>query len=222
MKRMLLSLTLLLTMVSMSFGQKKISEGTITYEVEWQLPAQMQAYAAMFPKEVQVYFKGDSASWKNENPMSTTTTITNAKAEFTRLLLDVPMMGKKFSVTFTPADVENMRDKMPEYVITPGTESKTLAGYKVLKHAMTEKRSNTSSEAWFTKDIEVPQNSFTQFFDTQYGFPVEFSSFTQGVGIKARVKEVKAGPVPADAFRAGPEYEVMTVEELMQIQGGGR
>ncbi len=222
MKRILLSLTLLLTMVSMSFGQKKISEGTITYEVEWQLPAQMQAYAAMFPKEVQVYFKGDSASWKNENPMSTTTTITNAKAEFTRLLLDVPMMGKKFSVTFTPADVENMRDKMPEYVITPGTESKTLAGYKVLKHSMTEKRSNTSSEAWFTKDIQVPQNSFTQFFDTQYGFPVEFSSFTQGVGIKARVKEVKAGPVPADAFRAGPEYEVMTVEELMQIQGGGR
>lgn len=221
MKRIFLSLTLLL-IAGISFGQKKIAEGTITYEVEWQLPEQMKAYMAMFPKEVKVYFKGDSASWKNENPMSTTTTITNARTEYTRLLLDVPMMKKKFSVTFTPADVENMKDKMPEYAITPGTETKTLAGFKVLKHAMTEKRSNTTSEAWFTTDIDVPQNSFTQFFDTKYGFPVEFSSFTQGVGIKAKVKEVKAGPVPADAFKTGPDYEVLTVDELMQLQGGGR
>lgn len=221
MKKILFSLALLLT-ASLSFAQKKIGEGTITYEVEWQLPQQMQAYSAMFPKEVKVYFKGDSASWKNENQMSTTTTITNAKAEYTRLLLDVPMMGKKFSVTFTPADVENMKDKMPEYTITPGTETKTLSGFTVVKHAMSEKKTGTNSDAWFTKDIEVAQNSFTQFFDTKYGFPVEFSSFTNGVGIKAKVKEVKAETVPAGVFSTGPDYEVMSVEQLMQIQGGGR
>jgi hypothetical protein len=221
MKRVFLSLALLL-IATITFGQKKITEGTITYEVEWQLPEQMQAYAAMFPTEVKVFFKGDSASWKNENPMSTTTTITNVRAEFTRLLLDVPMMGKKFVVTFTPADVENMKDKMPEYSIIPGTETRTSAGFKVLKHTMTEKRTNTNSEAWFTKDIEVPQNSFTQFFDGKYGFPVEFTSFTQGVGIKAKVKEVKAGAVPTDAFKTGPDYEVMTVDELIQLQSGGR
>lgn len=219
MKKLVFCLALLLT-ASVTFAQKKIAEGTVSYEIEWQLPEQLQPYSAMFPKEVKVFFKGDSASWKNENQMSTTTTITNARAEFTRLLLDIPMMGKKYVVTFTPADVENMKDKMPEYSITPGTESKTVAGLKVVKHSITEKKSNTTSEAWFTKDVEVAQNSFTQFFDTKYGFPVEFNSFINGVGIKAKVKEVKAEPIPAGVFSTGADYEVMSVEQLMQMQGG--
>lgn len=221
MKRVLFCLALIVS-GSLLFAQNKISEGTITYEVEWKLPEQMQAYAAMFPKEVKVYFKGDSASWKNENQMSSTTTITNVKAEFTRLLIDIPMMGKKYSVTLTPADVEMMQDKMPEFSLTEGTETKTISGYNAKKYAVEEKKSGTKSDAWFTKDVEISQNSFNQFFDAKYGFPVEFNTFANGLGIKAKVKEVKQGTVPAGVFSAGKDYETMSFEQLMQLQGGGR
>ncbi|HEY1024227.1 MAG TPA: hypothetical protein VGE26_03625 [Sphingobacteriaceae bacterium] len=219
MKRLFLCLALIVS-GSLVFAQNKISEGTITYDVEWQLPEQMQPYAAMFPKEVKVFFQGDSASWKNENQMSATTTITNVKAEFTRLLLDIPMMGKKFAVTFTPADVEKMADKMPEFVLTEGTETKTIAGYNAKKYSAEEKKSGSKSEAWFTKEVEIPQNSFNQFFDAKYGFPVEFNTFANGLGLKAKVKEVKAGAVPAGVFSTGKDYETMSLEQLMQMQGG--
>lgn len=198
----------------------KIAEGTIIYTVEWKLPEQMQAMASSFPKELTVYFKGDSSSLKTKSPMYSTTNILNVSKEYERLLIDIPMMGKKYSVLFSPADQERMQANLPELVLKAGTETKIIAGYKVLKHDVNEKKSNQNSEAWFTKDVEVTPNALSRFFDKNYGFPVEFVSFTNGLSVKAVVKEIKAGTVPAGSFSASKDFEEISLEQLMQLQGG--
>lgn len=200
---------------------KKLSEGTLIYSVEWKLPEQMQAMASNFPTELKVFFKGDSSSLKTESAMYSSTNITNLSKEYERLLLDIPMMNKKFSVIFSPADQDKMAANMPELALKAGTETKTVAGYNATKYDVTEKKSNQTSTAWFTKDLDVStQNPLTRFYDKSYGFPVEFTSYMSGLSVKATLKEVKPEAVPAGSFSASKEYEEITFEQLMQMQGG--
>jgi hypothetical protein len=223
MKKIILSLALLLVGTGM-YAQSlsgKVNEGTIIYSVEWKLPEQMQAMASSMPTELTIYFKGDSSSLKSESAMYSSTNILNTSKEYERLLLDVPMMGKKFSVLFTPADQEKMAINMPNLTVKEGTETKTIAGFKALKHDVNESKSNENSEAWFTKDIEITQNSLSRFFNKSYGVPLEFISYMNGISVKATLKEVKAGTVPAGSFSASKDFEEITLEQLMQMQGGG-
>lgn len=222
MKRIYFSAILLFT-GALVFAQKpvnKIAEGKITYSVEWQLPEQMKPMAANFPTELTVFFKGDSASLKTESQMYTSTSIVNTNKEYERMLLDIPMMGKKFSVIFTPADQEKIEDKLPELTLKAGTETKEIAGYKAQKYEVNEKKTNQNFVAWFTKDIEVTPNTLSRFYDKSYGFPLEFSSFMNGITIKAKVKEVIPGPVPAGSFSATSDFEEITLDQLMQMSGG--
>ncbi len=201
--------------------QKKLSEGTLTYAVEWNLPEQMKAMASSFPTEIKVYFKGDSSSLKTGSQMYSSTNITNLSKEYERLLLDIPMMNKKFSVIFTPADQDKIAANSPDLAFKAGTETKTVAGYNATKYEVTEKKSSQNSTAWFTKDVEVStQNPLTRYFDKGLGFPVEFTSYMNGLSVKATLKEVKTEAVPAGSFSASKDHEEITFEQLMQMQGG--
>ncbi len=222
MKKIILSFALLLSSAVL-FAQaqpKKITEGTITYSVEWELPENMQAMAANLPTELNVYFKGDSASMKSESQMYSSTSIVNTSKEYERMLLDIPMMGKKFSVIFTPADQEKMQDKLPELALKSADGAKEIVGYKAQKYEVNEKKTNQTFEAWFTKDIEITPNSLSRFYDRSYGVPLEFHSFMNGITVKAKVKEIKPGKVPAGSFTAGNDYEEITFDQLMQMSGG--
>lgn len=223
MKKILFSISFIL-FTAVAFAQSansgKINEGIIIYTVEWKLPQQMQAMAANFPKELTVYFKGDSSSLKTQSPMYSSTNILNLKKDYERLLLDIPMAGKKISVRFTPEDQDQMQANMPELTSKPGSETKTIAGYTALKYEMTEKKSNQNFEAWFTKDTEIIPNSLSRFFDQSLGFPLEFTTFMNGLSLKALVKEIKSATVPAGSFSASADYEEMTFQQLMQMQRG--
>ena len=112
MKKIILSASFAL-MATLGFSQKKIAEGSITYQVQYDLPANMQQMKAMFPDEIKVYFKGDSSSSRNKTGMASTNFIMNPKTEFQRLLLDIPRMNKKLSVRFTPDEIETMKESFP-------------------------------------------------------------------------------------------------------------
>jgi len=222
MKKIILSIVLIFITTGI-FAQlanpDKIKEGLIVYNVDWEVPEQMQALKANLPKELKVYFKGDSSCLKTESAMYKSTNILNLNKEYERLLLDIPMLGKKLSVIFSPADRDKIRANMPDLSIRAGSETKTIAGYKALKHNVTEKKSNQTSEAWFTKDAEITPNSLSRFFDKNLGLPLEFTSYMNGLSLKAVVKEIQRVPVPAGSFTATKDFEEITLDDLMQMQG---
>lgn len=222
MKRLIFTAAMLLMGAGVfAQGGKKLSEGTLTYAVEWKLPESLQAMASNFPTELKVYFKGDSSSLKTESAMYSSTNIMNLSKEYERLLLDIPMMNKKFSVVFTPADQDKIAANMPDLLVKAGTETKTVSGYNATKHDVTEKKSNQLSTAWFTKDVEIStQNPLTRYYNKSYGFPVEFTTYMNGISVKATLKEVNTAAVPAGSFSAGKGYEEITFEQLTQLQGG--
>jgi len=222
MKKTFLSLLFVACSIGV-FAQNKIDEGSLTYAVQWTLPPNAPAQmASMLPTEMKVVFKGDSSATLATSKMSSSSTILNPKTEYARLLLDIPMMSKKFSIVFTPADQEEMKAQFPEYELTPGTESKTITGYKAQKYVVKDKKSGSTFDAWFTKDIDVVQNSLSNLFDRSYGFPLEFNTVQNGMGIKAVVKEVKTEKVPAGSFSATGDYEEITFDQLKSMMQGGR
>jgi hypothetical protein len=221
MKKILLGAALV-ALSSLTFAQKKINEGSITYKVEYDVPANMQMMKAMMPDEIKVYFKGDSTSMINKSPMVSSVFIMNAKTESQRLLLDIPMMSKKYSVRFTPDEIETMKENFPQLSFSEAGQKKAIASFAGTTYTVTDKKSGQSSEVVFTKDVDIPVNSLTQYFDKNYGVPLAFQSIQQGMKVKATVKEIKEEKVPAGSFSAGKDYEEITYKELQGMMPGKR
>lgn len=208
---------------SLTFAQKKVTEGSITYSVKWTLPPNAPPQmSAMLPPELTVLFKGDSSATISKSQITSSSTILNPKTEYARLLLDIPMMSKKYSVVFTPADQEEMKEYWPQFEISESAETKTMASYTARKYTVKDKKSGQTFDAWFTKDVEIVANSLSQFFDKSYGFPLEFNTVQNGMGLKATVKEVKQEKVAAGTFSASKDYEEITFEQLKSMMQGAR
>ncbi len=219
MKKILTLAIVLVALVNVN-AQQKITEGIVVYTLSWNVPEQAQGMAASLPTEVQVYFKGDSSSMKMESQFFSSQSILNTKKEYERLLLDIPMMSKKYSVVFTPADQETLADKYPQMNLKPSTESKVINGYKATKFEVSESKTNTTFDVWFTKDVDIVANPLSRFYEPSYGFPLEFTSFQNGMSVKASVKEIRKTNVPAGMFSASKDYEEMSLTQLMQLRGG--
>lgn len=216
MKKFVFGLSLVLVGLS-TLAQEKINEGIVVYSLAWDVPPQAQAMASSLPTELAVYFKGDSSSMKIESQFFSSKSILNMAKEYERLLLDIPMAGKKYSVIFTPADQEKMLDVMPQMELKASTETKSILGYQALKYEVSESKTGKNFTAWFTKDISVTANPMSRFYEASYGFPLEFLSFQNGMPVKASVKEIKKVAVPAGSFGADKDYEEITYDQLMQM-----
>ena len=205
-----------------SFAQKIISEGVITYKVEWMPPPAAQQMASMFPKELQVQFRADSSAVDTKTNFFSNRVIMNEKTEYLRLLVDMSMANKKYSVIFTPDDREQMQERSPEFETTATTETKLISGYQAVKYKVKEKKSGQTFDAWFTKDIRVVDNPLTAFYDKNLGVPLDFQSAASGMPVKATVISINESKVPAGIFGASKEYQEITFAELMGMMGGGR
>lgn len=218
MKKFIAGLSFVLVTIS-SFAQEKINEGIVVYSLEWDVPPQAQAMASSLPSELNVYFKGDSSSMKIESQFFSSKSILNTAKEYERLLLDIPMAGKKYSVIFTPADQEKMLDQMPQMELKASAETKTILGYQAKKYEVNESKTGKNFTAWFTKEVSITANPMSRFYEASFGFPLEFLSFQNGIPVKATVKEIKKVSVPAGSFGADKDYEEISYSQLMQMSG---
>ena len=159
--RKIILITAFAILATLAFAQKKIEEGSITYQVKYELPDNMRQMKSMFPEVIKVYFKGDLSSSQSKTGMATSNFIMNPKTEFQRLLLDIPMMGKKYSVRFTPDEIETIKENLPDFSFEEGAGTKTIASYTGKKYTVTEENSGETSQAVFTKEIVIPANSLT-------------------------------------------------------------
>ncbi|MGZ3810757.1 MAG: DUF4412 domain-containing protein [Mucilaginibacter sp.] len=200
-------------------AQKKISEGTITYTVSFELPADKQQFAAMLPKEITGYFRGDSTATTMQQGPATIKGIQVYKTNYQSMLIDVPVANKKIAVVLTPADIEQIESTNPNLTFANGTETQTIAGYKCKKVTATDGKSGAKYDIWITNDIDIAPNSLSHLVSTLGGVPVKFVTFSQGIKINAEIKEVKETTVPIGFFTATKEYESMSLEDLKAMSG---
>ena len=190
-------------------------EGSITYDLQYQLPDSLRKYLLYLPKTAKVYFKGDSAVSIQQMNDESTTIITHKPDNFMRVLL--ASREKKYVIDYNKADQDEESPAKLGYSYEPGIDTQTIAGHKALKYTLTNKVTGEIDEAWFSKDISLVPNSLTMAFDTTKGFPLSFTTNSNGMVIRTNVKAIKFEAVPAGIFSAPAGYEKLTPKQLREM-----
>jgi hypothetical protein len=213
-KKTLLFLVIVLALFS-SCSHKKVVQGSISYDIEYQLPDSLHKYLLYLPKSAKVFFKGDSAVSIQQMNDESTTIITYKPTDFMRVLL--ASSAKKYVIDYNKTDQAEEVPARLGYNYTTGTESRTIAGHKALKYELRDKVTGETAEAWFTKEVAVIPNSLTMSFDTTKGVPLAFTTNHNGMVIKTTVKEIKFEPVPASIFSTPAGYQPLTPKQLRDM-----
>jgi len=206
---------ILLTSLLYSCSHKKVIEGSITYELEYKLPDSLKRFAIYLPKTAKVYFKGDSAVSIQQMNEESTTIITHKPTNFMRVLLT--SRDKKIVIDYSKADQEEESPAKLGYSYVASVDTQTIAHHKALKYVLTNKVTGETDEAWFTKAIHLPPNSLTATLDTAKGFPLSFTTSTNGLWTKTSVKEIKFEPIPPGIFSTPAGYEKLTPKQLREM-----
>lgn len=214
MKKNLLYIFTIITMVFAACGDKT-KQGTIVYQLAYQLPDSLHNYADYLPKQATVYFKGDSVVSVQGLNEESTTVITHKPTNYMLVLLK--SATRHFQINYDKAEQAQEIPDISFYTFTKGTATKQIAGYNAQQYIMKNKITDESTEAWFTHDITLPPSLLTMFFDPAMGVPLAFSTNQNGFITKTTMKEVRFEKVPDGLFSAPAGYQKLTPQQLKEM-----
>ncbi len=204
-------------------AQKKISEGTITYGMEYKLTdAQKSAMNGMDPpSEVKVKFSNGLTKMEIEQGPALVSVISDNNDMTGLLLIDVPVAQKQFAVKQTKEDVAKVMGEIPKYSEFKGTgEKQTIAGYSAEKYTFKDDKGG-AHELWATKDLDVPNVGSQNYFPGLGAFPVKYTMVQRGIETTTTLKAIAEGKVGAISKDVPSGYDVVTMDDLAKMQGGG-
>lgn len=181
----------------------QVTEGKITYSLEFpdlDIPAAQKAF---LPSESITYFK-DGKSRSETSAGMGMKSITISTPQEVIVLLD--MMGDKKAVR------KNLNNSDKSSSIKVTDEERKIAGY-ICHKAIVSEGGEDKVEVWFTKDI-VGGGTWGGSFDKIKGAPMEFAIDNKGMKMKMTALSVSAEKVDSKMFEVPKGYKEMTEEEL--------
>ena len=187
------------------FAQKEIKEGVMTNKVTMSSDnEQINASFAMIGDiNATTYFKGNKARTEQTNQMTgTQVSIVDQDAEKVLMLMDVPMMGKKYMTQDTKKSEEELKDVS----VTANGETKTVAGYACKGYDVVTKQNGQELKMkMFVTDKILAQEQYTSMLGGKIkGFPlymiISMNQNGMAMDITSEVTEVKAESVDDSKF----------------------
>lgn len=187
------------------FAQETITEGVITMKQTMSSPnPEVNAQLAMMGEIVSTtYFKGEKSKSELSNPMSgDVTTIVNGEEKKMLLLMDSPMMGKKYmeqSLEVSEEDLKNI-------VVEKTDETKDVLGYTCTKYNVTTNKDGMEMkmEMYVTDKLNIMSQNTASLADKVEGFPmfmtVSFNQMGMDMTQTMEVTEIKKEDVSDDTF----------------------
>jgi hypothetical protein len=196
----------------------KKKQGTIVYQLEYQLPDSLRGYAPFLPKQATVHFKDDSVMSVQGMPEESTTIITHQPSQYMLVLLK--SATKSFQVNFNKSEQAQELPDMTAYSFAKDSTTKIIAGYNAQLYLMKNKVTGETSQAWFTHDLTIPPSALTMFFDQSMGVPLVFSTNQNGFITKTTVKQIRFEPIAEGTFGAPAGYQKLTPQQLKEMPVG--
>jgi hypothetical protein len=204
-----LGLALTATVMSAS-AQKKYTEGVVNFTT------------AMMGQQINAksYFRADSNAFAFSNVPANIKILTDAGAKSMVILVDVPVANIKKAAVATPDDIDQAMAGLPQFTFAPGTETKVINGFNCKKVVATDKKTSKTFDIWITNDIEIPLAGVAKYYQGIGGFPVQYTSFSQGQSTEVTVTSVTEQKVPAGTFGIPADFEKITLDDLKAMRGG--
>lgn len=213
MKNRFLVLSVLLALSFSALAQKKLTEGTISYDVVINTGSEKTKNADFLDGTTVVnYIKGQKSRTEMVSPLGTLTTIYDGSKNLIVLLKDIG--EQKYMITLTPDDWKDANKKYESIGFTYEDGEKTILGYKC-KRATAKLQDGTTYTVWYTPDL-VPENKNFQYETrTLPGLAMEYETVhSKGEKTTYTVSRINLNPVQASKFdlpKTG--YRVMTYAE---------
>jgi hypothetical protein len=160
------------------------------------------------------YFRGDSTAFTFTMGPASIKLLSDYKASFFAVLVDVPLASIKKAGIATPAEYEDMMSGMPKLTFAPTTETKQISGFNCTKVVATDSKTSKKYDIWITKDVSIPDNAIAKYYAGIGGFPVQYTSFSQGQEVSVTVTSVSGDKAPAGTFVIAPDFQKVTMEDL--------
>ena len=204
-----LGIVLTATTISAS-AQKTIDEGVIT------LGTEMRGNAV----EAKSYFTKDSLAMSFTTGPATIKILTDAKASFFAVLVDVPVASIKKAAIYTPAEIEQAMDGMPKFTFAQSSETKMIGKFNCKKVVATDPKTSKTYDIWVTNDVVLPPSSFAKYYAGAGGVPIKYTSFSQGQEAAVTVTDISEGKAPAGTFAIAKDFDKISLDDLKAMSGG--
>ncbi|UKT65723.1 DUF4412 domain-containing protein [Pedobacter mucosus] len=204
-------------------AQKKITEGTITYGMAYKLTdEQKSAMNGMEPPaEVKVKFNNGLTKMEIEQGPALVSVISDNNDKSGLLLIDVPIAQKQFAVKQTKEDVAKIMGEIPKFSdFKASGEKQTIAGYNAEKYTFKDDKGG-AHELWATKELDLPNVGSQNYFPGLGAFPVKYTMVQRGIETTTTLKSIAEGKVGVISKDVPSGYDVVTMDDLAKMQGGG-
>ncbi len=199
------------------FGQKKLTEATITYDIVINTNSKSPQAADLLDGATSIiYLKGNSSRAEMISPLGTQSTIIDGKTGNVTVLKDYG--DQKYMIKMTPDNWKQSNKKYEGITFTYLDEYKNIDGYKCQK-AIGKLNDKTSFTVYFTKDLEPINKDFQYLNKNLPGLAMQYEATIGKMMVTYTVSSINFNPVPASKFdlpKSG--YRSMTYEE--SISGG--
>lgn len=223
MKKLLLSLTLIIGSITVNYAQ--IKEGHVTYKIDisTENPDMEMVVGMMQGSTLDIYFKEKMTRAEMKmGSMMNMTTISDEKSGKLLMLMS-GMIGKKAISTTTEELSSKDEKEKPKYEVELVDETKEIAGYKCKKAILTDEEGNEST-FWYTEEIEVSKKGQNYLNENVPGYPMQYeinnSGLVMGMTVTNITKELSKSDLKLFDMAIPEGYAEMTMEELQQMGMG--
>ena len=210
---------ILISTAIIAHAQKKVSEGTLTYGITYELSPDQQSLAGQLPAETKFKFNGNVIKIEMEQGPAKITVISDGLTKTGLVLVDVPIAQKQYAVKNTREDTEAMTGKTPVLSDFKATGEKLMIGkYNTEKYTYKDDK-GAAYELWATNDLQLPEGIIGEEFKSVKLTPVKFTRVQNGVKAILTIKDVveeKVGPI---SMEVPSSYEVTTMDALKAMGG---
>lgn len=172
-KTLTLGLFISLLLISCNSNTEKISEGIITYAIDYPESKDNFFLYHILPKELKTSFKKDKMEMKIQKANLENTIIVdnNLKKISTYYKYD-----EELSANLTQTDIGRLINKQPQYKITFTGKKDTLIGFNIKQaFAIDPAKPDYKFELWYTEDILVKNSNWFNGFDKIPGVLLKYS-----------------------------------------------
>ncbi|QIL41986.1 hypothetical protein G7074_23585 [Pedobacter sp. HDW13] len=204
-------------------AQKKMTEGTLTYGLVYKLTEEQKAAMGGQepPAELKVKFNNGLTKIEMEQGPALIGIVSDNNDKTGLLLIDVPIAQKQFAVKQSKEDIEKAMGALPKFSDFKATgEKQTVGGFNAEKYTFKDDKGGTH-ELWATKDVELPNVGAQNYFPGLAAFPVKYTLVQRGIETTTTLKSIAEGKVGPISKEVPTGYEVVTMEDLAKMQGGG-
>lgn len=193
-------------------GQKRITEGTISYDIIVNTGDNKPSLASMFDGATSVvYLKRYMSRLEMVSSLGTQSTIVDGKTGNVTVLKEYG--EQKYMINMNPAEWKDANKKYDGVVFTYSNEFKEIAGYQCQK-ATGKLSDGTSFTVYFTKDLVAENRDFEYAYKTLPGLAMEYETTIGNLKVIYKVAKISFNVVPLAKFELPKSgFRVMTYEE---------